>query len=118
MEARRAAFQYDLVRMGYTLDAAGSRRFPWDVVVLLSRRLQTDVSSALATELHGRVWSIEAQLLADLIDLTALGNWQRQGKKHAKKPKPIDRPWRKSKAQKLGSMPIPISQFDDWWDSH
>lgn len=117
MEARRAAFQYDLVRMGKTLDIAGTHRFPWDDVILLARRLQFDPSSALATEIHGRVWSIEAQLLADVVDLLAIANWQRQGKKSAKKPKPVERPWRKPKSTRLGSQPIPISQFNDWWDS-
>lgn len=46
-----------------------------------------------------------------------MANWQRAGRKTAPKPKPIPRPWEKPKTTTLGKEPIPISQFNDWWDS-
>lgn len=57
------------------------------------------------------------QLLAALVDLLQVGNWQRAGRKHAPKPKRLPRPWEKSKGKQLGSAPIPVSKFNDWWDS-
>jgi hypothetical protein len=104
--------------MGRSIDDAGTEALPWTDLVILTRGLQAEPTSALATEIHGHRWSITDQLLADLVDLVAMGNWQRQQKKHAPKPKPIERPWRKPKVTKLGKDPIPVSQFNDWWDSH
>ena len=114
---RRAALAYDLLKRGQSLDDLGTRRLSWSDLVITARLIQHDHSSALATELHGQRWSIEAQLLADVVDLLAVANWQRGGKKHAPKPKPVERPWRKPKVTKLGRDPIAISQFNDWWDS-
>lgn len=70
----------------------------------------------LALELHGPVWSVEAQLMAEATDALNMANWQRGGRRSAPKPKPIPRPWLKPKHTTLGSDPIPISQFNDWWD--
>lgn len=114
---RRAALAYDLLKRGCSIDDIGSPRLPWTDLIVTVRMIQREHASALATELHGVRWSIEAQLLADVVDLLAIANWQRGGKKHAPRPKPVERPWRKPKAQKLGSKPIPISQFNDWWES-
>lgn len=41
-------------------------------------------------------WTLDQHLLAMVADLLARGNWQRQGKKHAQKPKQIPRPGKKS----------------------
>lgn len=41
-------------------------------------------------------WTLEQHLLAMIADLLARGNWQRQGKRHAQKPKPIPRPGKKT----------------------
>jgi hypothetical protein len=84
----------------------------------MTTHLQNDPNSALAKELHGARWSTEAQLMAFALDALHLGNWQRAGKRTAPKPKPIPRPWEKPKTTSLGSKPIPISQFDSWWESH
>lgn len=81
------------------------------------RHVQSDPLSALATELHGPRWSIEAQLMAEVYDVLAAANWQRAGRKSAPKPKRLPRPWEKVKATVLGSKPIPIPAFNDWWDS-
>lgn len=100
-----------------TLDDLGSEAFTWYDLSAFVKHIQTDPRSALAKELHDDAWSIEAQLLATIADSLGIANWQRMGKKHAPKPKPIPRPWEKPKSTSLGSAPIPIAQFDDWWDS-
>jgi len=74
-------------------------------------------TSALAEAMHGPRWSITDQLLALIYDVLNIGNWQRAGKRSAPKPKPLLRPWQKAKSTSLGSDPIPISEFADWWDS-
>lgn len=37
-------------------------------------------------------WSAEAHLTASLFDAVNVGNWQRTGDKHAKRPTPVPRP--------------------------
>lgn len=68
--------------------------------------------------IHGyRLWTIQEQLQAHTADLIALSNWQRAGRKHAPKPQPIERPWLKAKSKALGKDPIPVADFNAWWDS-
>lgn len=116
--ARRAALQYDLLKRGLSLDYAGTEAFSWYDVLVMVRYLQNEFDSAFATELHGPRWSIEAQLLAELVDTTRMANWQRAGKRSAPKPKRIPRPWEKPKSTTIGKGAIPISKFNDWWDNH
>lgn len=116
--AIRLALQYDLLKIGLSLDALGSEAFSWYDLKAVFTHLQTDPSSALSTELHGVRWSIEAQLTAVVADHLAFANWQRAGRRSATKPKRIPRPWEKPKASTLGSGAVPVSSFNDWWDSH
>lgn len=89
----------------------------WRDLWVLVMRWQRTPGTALCEAVHGERWSVEGQLLAHVIDLLEVGNWQRMGKKSAPKPKKFPRPWEKSKAQRIGRDPIPWSEFDDWWDS-
>jgi hypothetical protein len=113
----RKAVQYDLLIRGYTLDDLGTEALSWYDLLVMLQYMQQDHSSALATEIHGAHWSVDAQLLAVVSDALAIANWQRAGRKHAPRPKPIQRPWDKPKTQSLGRDAIPISKFEDWWDS-
>lgn len=89
----------------------------WLDLLIFVRVVQKEPSSALATELHGPAWTIEAQLLAEAVDALNMANWQRAGRRHAPRPKRLPRPWEKPKTTTLGADPIPISKFNDWWDS-
>lgn len=114
----REAIEYDLLMAGKSLDDLGTLALSWRDLRTLIRRWQRTAGTALSEAVQGyTMWSIEAQLLAEAVDTLRSGNWQRMQKKSAPKPKPIPRPWEKTKATRLGSEPIPISQFDDWWDS-
>lgn len=79
--------------------------------------------SALARDLQPELaaWAsgtVTADLLAHVVDLLAAANWQRQGKKTAAKPKPLPRPGRApADGQRYGSAPIPVGDFDDWWNN-
>lgn len=59
----------------------------------------------------------QSAMIADLIDgVTAL--CYMISKTHGgkpQKPKPYPRPWVDSGAKRIGSNPIPISQFNDWY---
>lgn len=64
--------------------------------------------------------SMVAPMLADLFDATALVAWAtaNRGAKHPKpRPKPYPRPWAtQANERHFGSKPIPISEFDSWWE--
>lgn len=62
-------------------------------------------------------WGFTQELLATIVDLLAVANWQRPGKKNAPKPKRIKRPG-STEDKRIGSKPIPLSEFASWWDSH
>lgn len=114
---RRLALQYDLLAKHYSLDDLGTEAFSWYDLLAMVTHLQADSNSALSEELNGPSWSVESQLLAVAADSLAVANWQRAGRRSAPKPKRIPRPWEKPKTQALGSGAIPISSFNDWWDS-
>ncbi len=48
--------------------------------------------SATHTALLGPQWTRTDHLLATVVDVLAIANWQRQGKKGAPRPKPVRRP--------------------------
>lgn len=78
--------------------------------------------SALVRAIHPELsaWAngaVLADLVALVADLLAVANWQRQGKKSAPKPKRIKRPGAKTDEKKFGSAPIPVKDFDDWWNN-
>jgi hypothetical protein len=49
------------------------------------------------------------QFLARVVDLLALANWQRSGKKRGRKPKPVPRPKQQTR---IGSTPRPLDEMD------
>jgi hypothetical protein len=119
LEDHAEAIEYDLLAMGLRLDDLGTERLTWrDLYVVVHR---SGPASALIRELQPELaaWAsgaVLADLLAHAVDLLAGGNWQRAGKKTAPKPKPIPRPGRKTESTKYGSDPIPVKDFDDWWN--
>lgn len=109
------AVEYDLITLGLRLDDLGTERLNWrDLWVIVNNLPRT---SALVRAVAGEdaQWGLLEHLTAVVADAVEVGNWQRQGKAHAPKPKPIPRPGAKSEAKKFGSDPIPIKDFDAWW---
>lgn len=103
---------------GWSLDDLGVT-LSWRDLQVLVDRWQTLPGTATCAAVQGKEHWIQTDvLLAELVDLIASGNWQRGGNKHAPKPKRFPRPWEKANAQKLGADPIPISEFDNWWNSN
>ena len=110
------AIEYDLLMAGWSLDDLGEKLTWRDLWVLVQRWMSTP-GFATCDAVQGAVhWPVVPQLLAELIDILNQANWQRAGRKSAPKPKRFPRPWEKAKARKIGSDPIPMSKFNDWWD--
>lgn len=115
-----------MTRTAYTLADVGGA-LPWPALRHFVLYLGSD--SALWRETHPdeaklSAWedgSMVAPMMADLFDVTALVAWAtaNRGAKHAKpKPKPYPRPWAaRTNERHYGSKPIPISEFDSWWES-
>lgn len=83
------------------------------------------IDSALAREAGGieaAEWHTRMKtniLLADLWDALQGLTYNHaavHSKHRPKRPKPYPRPWRAKEEQRLGSDPIPVSKFWDWWD--
>lgn len=53
---------------------------------------ESATAARLGGELPGRQWSRTDHLLATVVDVLQVGNWQRQGKKGAPRPAPVKRP--------------------------
>lgn len=103
--------------MGRSLDELGET-LSWRDLFVLLKHWQVTPGTRLLSAIKGmEVWTRSEQMLADVIDLTANANWQRQGKPNAPKPQRYKRPWEKPKETKLGAGAIPASQLNDWWDS-
>ena len=111
----------------YTLDDVGGR-LPVRSLAHFARHLPP--SSATMRELRpedeARVAWMEgaatAQLLAILIDEVRGMEWM-YGKAHSKgslrRPKPFETPWRNGEeagVRRIGSAPIRIADFDEWFD--
>jgi hypothetical protein len=84
---------------------------------VLLRRWQKTPANAVAASLSGaEVPSWSEQVLATLVDQLQAVNFNlRRGK--GQRPKRMQRWWEKRKQQRFGRDPIPMSQFDDWWET-
>lgn len=73
--------------------------------------------NAFAASVHGNevpAWS--EQVLAIIVDmLNGIAFILKRGK--GQRPKRLQRWWEKRKQQRFGRDPIPLSQFDAWWES-
>jgi hypothetical protein len=96
------------------LDWLGTRRLSWrDLLVIVK---QAPRESSLARAMHGEdaLWGLTDHLVAAAVDELAVANWQRQGKKGAPRPKPLPRPGKQSKTQRIGAEPLPIADLEAW----
>lgn len=95
----------------------GSEAFTWrdllDIVAYLppSSALQRVVNPEWAQWLSGQM---NGHLLAVIADGVQVGNWQRQGKKSATKPKPIPRPGIDDGSTKYGGRAESMDDIKDW----
>lgn len=113
----REAIEYELLDRGYGYEDIGTRNLSWGDLRTLVQRWQHLPGNAFAESLVGHaVWSVEAQLIAGLIDVTSVSNYylaKSAGARSPKKPKPIPRPW-DAKPQTFGKGAIPFDEIDAW----
>lgn len=97
-------------------------RLSWRALGVFVRHL--DVTSAYVREVEPELaqWVAPESLrpmLADLYDLMSSLNYNlvsANSKHRPRKPKPYPRPGRQDKGTVVGKDPIPIRDFDEWWN--
>ena len=105
--------------LGMTFEQAAFS-FGWGELVNFSGHLPTDSATYRAVNPNENKFSTGLQrnaILADICDAIRVFAFM-FAKVHGgkgKKPKPYPRPWANDDAQKIGSSPIPISQFNEWY---
>jgi hypothetical protein len=118
LDEHAEAIEYDLLVHGYRL-AEVTKTFSWRDLLVLVRRWSATPGTASGEAMQGHeIWTREAELAAAVVDAIEMGNWQRQGVKYAPKPKPVKRPGSGATGTKFGKDPIPIRDFNVWWDSN
>lgn len=122
LDAHGGAIEYDLMtRVGMTLDDVPAR-LSWRALGVFVRHL--DVTSAYVREVEPEAsrWVAPESLrpmLADMYDLMASINYNlvaANSRHRPRKPKPYPRPGRRDKETVIGRDPIPIRDFDEWWN--
>ena len=98
------------------LDWLGSKRLSWvDLAAFIQHAPQgSAVFRAVAGD--SAPWGLSEQLLASVLDVLNMANWQRGGNKNAPRPKPVKRPGGKN--QKFGKDAVKLADFKSWWDKH
>ena len=94
--------------------------FGWGELINFSNHLPIDSATHRALKPDESKFSTDLQhsaILADIFDVVsgfAYAFSKAYGGK-GQKPKQYPRPWANESAQKIGSKPIPISEFDAWY---
>lgn len=91
MSEHREAVTYDLAVLGIDLRDLGTDVLPWWRLAAILQNLP--LSSATARAVHGEKteWSAAEHLLASILDVLQVANWQRGGGKGSR-PQPTKRP--------------------------
>lgn len=69
---------------------------------MLIAALARTPGTLLHQDLTGDGWTLDQHLLAIIADRVGLGNWQRQGKKGAKRPPPLSPLAKRTSSQRVG----------------
>ena len=105
--------------LGMSLEQAAFS-FGWGNLLIFSRHLPEDSAVSRAMNVERARFASDLQrsaILADIFDAVMLLSYsfaKVHSKTAPKKPQPYKRPWG-SEAKKIGSDPIPISEFDSWY---
>lgn len=124
IEEHGPALEYDLLTLAhYQLKDIGGA-LTWGALLHFVMHLPR--TSALSQELVPRTdierWvdgEMTPTILADLFDAITQGFASITAaiaNRSAKRIRPYPRPWLKSKERHVGSKPIPVSEFERWWD--
>jgi len=109
------ALEYDLIRHGLRLRQLGTPEFDWRDLLVIVKHLGPESATVRDALPEKAGWGLTEQLLAALVDAIQIGNWQRQGKAHAPRPKPIPRPGVKDTSRVIGrGKGTSVAEFDKW----
>lgn len=117
LDEHSEAIEYDLLTLGRRLDNLGTPELSWRDLYVITRHLPPTSALRRAMGDGEEPWSTTDYLLALIADGINGGNWQRAGKSSAPKPRPIPRPGEASTGERYGADPIPVAEFDSWWDN-
>lgn len=89
---------------------------PWDALIAFIRRLPatSETRAEVDPDAAQAAWwaaNAPAYVLADLYELTAAVN-RRRGRRPVRYPRPGD----SKDAKTYGSDPVPMSEFERWWE--
>lgn len=118
IDEHQEAVEFELLIIGHHLAELSTAALSWRDLFVLVRRWQKTPGNAVAAALNSgvEVPSWIEQVLALVYDaLQGIAFLLKRGK--GQRPKRLQRWWEKRKQQRFGSDPIPMSQFDDWWES-
>ena len=117
LDEHSEAIEYDLLTLGRRLDDLGTPDLSWRDLYVITRHLPATSALRRAAGNGEEPWTVTDYLLALVVDALNGANWQRAGKKGAAKPVAIPRPGEAPKGERWGADPIPLSEFDSWWDN-
>lgn len=94
---------------GRSLEDLGSPGFSWLDLRAFTRHAPH--TSAFARSYHGEAatWGATEHLLATLIDVGQIANWQRAGKRAGPRPKPLLRPGQR---RRIGTTVLSLDAMD------
>lgn len=104
LEEHGEAIEYELLTVGKHIDDLGTRRLSWRDLKVVATQAPPKGALHRALDPEGWAWSSDTYLIAGLIDLGAVANWQRAGDKHRARPTPLPRPGEKAKKTKRKSL--------------
>lgn len=113
--------EYDLLTMGKRLEDLGTLALSWRDLLVIIRQAPLDSAYVRAKRGEAAHWGVAEYLLATVVDALEAANWQRgnQGAKTpSPRPKPVHRPGVKDEKKTFGADAIPVSRFNDWWESN
>ena len=112
------AARFDLLKVGRSLDDLFAGRLGWPDLRAVVRNAEAGSLLRIAVFGDEGRYSRTDYLLVALLNTLRSMSWQIGGDEKAPKPKPIRLPGMEDEnTQAFGSDPIPIAEFNDWWDS-
>jgi hypothetical protein len=116
---RGRAVRYELIKLNKNLDDLGTERLTWLDLASILECLPPGNAIQYAINGERSQYGVTEQLLVLVANVLMHANWQRQGNPNAPQPRQLLLPGDTPEGeQSFGSDPIPISEFDAWWDNN
>lgn len=113
IEKYEEALNYDCMSLGLRLRNVGSEEFTWGDLLTIVRHSPHSSALYRAMNPDETEWGLTEHLLAYVVDLSAVANWQRAQGKKKDYPKPIPRPGIEVD-KKFGKEAISMDDMKAW----